>query len=179
MSKEYECTKCGKRYTFWDGVGFAFPSVFMEVQSSAIKGEFGPELQKLLAEYSNAVVDASNRIYFCKKCGHWENVPSLDCYVPKEDTPKEGSMPWSVAMPSGGIPESEYRSIRLATPWELRRNYRLLKGYSHMCPDCGEKMTRFVNPPFAGKKEHKDILKLKCNECGGDIIDTGNELCID
>ncbi len=180
MAKIYKCKNCGELYTFWDGVGFLYPSVFSEVRTAAVQGEYGKEIQALITEKPDIVVDASNKIYFCTECGYWNVEKSLDCYLPKGVIYKvEHSIPWSVISSADGSSKENHGHISVIPPWVLKKGYEIIKMYPHICSQCGKKMRRYVNPPVDKMEKEENILKLKCKKCGGDITCTKDEIFID
>lgn len=180
MTRIYKCINCDESYTFWDGVGFLYPSVFSEVRTDAIEGRYGDDLQALIKENPSIVVDASNKIYFCTDCGYWNVEKSLDCYLPKGViTENENTKRWSVNSSADSSGKENRGYITVIPPWILKKGYKIISMYPHVCPHCGKKMRRYVNPPVDRKENGSSLLKLKCKKCGGEIISTKDGIYID
>ena len=146
----FECKKCGYRANGFEGVGFAFPRIYQEVQRDARDGRYGREIQQFLEEHPGGQVSAERIMVVCEDCGHIESVPQLNMYVPKDgyDPAKAERGRWSVAFPHEG-------AVYL-TGYEFSEHYTLVKKYQHICERCGGKMKR---PP-------RDQKEFRCPVCG-------------
>ncbi len=161
MSSIYQCEKCNKEYVFWNGIGFAYPTKYMEVVEGIRSGKMGDELKQLLLDNPKGVFDISKHVYYCSKCHAWYEDMSLDFYLPKESHEDEET---------------------LVAPWDLDHDrYRLVRKNRHICKKCGNKRTRCLTldpcGPFS-KETSLSGIDLRCS-CGGRIRKTQNAIFID
>lgn len=75
----YKCSKCGKEYRAFIGVGFMYPTVYSEVFHDMKNGKYGQEMKEAV-ELPAASVDAVKYLYICKKCNNWTVDYGLSVY---------------------------------------------------------------------------------------------------
>ena len=148
--RDYKCSKCGKEYhTFW-GIGYLYPVVKHDEEQKIKKGKYGQEWKELFQSNELIKVDVENHVYLCGKCGYWTVEPGLSLYVPKDGDETITDQKEDEA------DEGSWGNDRSA-PFDLE-GYHLLKERVHKCTNCRETMH------VATKEE---IPHLRCPECGG------------
>lgn len=178
MSRIFRCQNCFESYIFWNGIGFSFPQKYNELFTDALSGKYGERLKELLQENPNAIIDAATSVYVCEYCRHWIESPVLDCYLPAHKMRKQKKKQiWAVSMPID-INNLEHPVV---PPWELRKGYKLLERYKHICPKCSSEMKMCQLDPFGLDSVYEELsdAMLRCPICGGDIVDTGEIVMID
>ncbi len=138
----FVCGKCGEEYSVFYGNGFRFYKEYEDTVLALEKGEYGSEWKELFLNNKYVAIDAESYVYFCKKCGNWQEERGLSLYIPRN---KE-------------IISKEYNKYSAIMNSELRRNYRILKRRIHKCSKCGKIMH---------KANFEEFQNLKCPKCGG------------
>lgn len=148
----YKCSKCGKEYQGFLGIGMLFPTVYQEVVDSIRKGKYGEEWKKLTDNKDSIAVDAAKHVYCCSKCNAWEVEYGLSLYQPLTDSALQDVQRGFVIIGAdSGMP--------FLGPVKFSENYKLIKHYIHKCPKCNSRMHK------ASKRE---IDNLNCPYCGGE-----------
>lgn len=137
-----KCESCDCSRYLNTGMGRNFPSYYLEMTDFIKQGECGPEYKEFFKENPGAAVDLEDDAYFCEGCGKISRMPHMSLYVHndnQEDT-------------KGYI-----------TPEELIEsgNYKLVREYSHKCPDCGDNMTLLATDTEK---------RYKCPQCREDAL---------
>lgn len=155
MGKGYRltCSNCGGEYEVLLGVGFGFPSVYEELVEDIEAGRYGEEWREIAAETEHFAIDAENRLYWCGKCGHWECVPGLSIYAPKD----VGKV---LATRFGDKTVREWGRVPYVAAKELEEDYELVKERVHVCGRCGHDM-RMLSERGLSR------AVLKCPDCDG------------
>ena len=147
MGRSFTCSKCGKDYDVFWGIGFRFPQAYKELLEDIKDGKYGQEWKDLVLRGEHVAVDAEDDVYLCRKCGHWVAEPNLSLYVPNDPEAK---------MKKDETKEEEAPSY--VTSYELKEDYHLLKRRLHRCTECGGIMHRATAA---------EISRLRCPYCGG------------
>ncbi len=144
---EFRCNRCGNTYAALSGIGFRFPEEYRETVKKIRNGEFGKTWKQLFDSIPGAAVNVERELYVCPNCGTFAIEPNLTIYEMKKPiSSKPENSRRSVAHPPSG---EEY-----VVPYELRQDYRLVKSYSHNCPECGRRMHKY-----------RPDDRMKCPEC--------------
>ena len=99
-------------------------------------------------EMTHRMVAGPEGIYICDDCGFFLDRQDLSIHVPLDpNASKIHTEPYSEDYPALGM---EY-----VLPMEIMYQYRLVKEYTHYCPDCKSPLHKYRGT---------DILK--CPECG-------------
>lgn len=142
------CTKCGFTQTMFLKNGCIFPQIYQWAVETIRLGKRGKEWKELLENTPNAAVNVGKHIYICDECGYFLVRQDLSIHVPLDpNTSKIHTEPYSEDYPALGM---EY-----VLPMEIRYWYRLVKEYTHYCPECKSPLHKYRGT---------DILK--CPECG-------------
>lgn len=80
----YKCSKCGKEYSAFIGMGYMFPTEYCEVFHDMKNGKYGPDMQEAI-EQPGVNVDAVKHLYICKKCNNWTVDYGLSLYDANKD----------------------------------------------------------------------------------------------
>lgn len=143
--------KCNKNGEHCDnlmlGCGKGLPIVYKQVINSIKKGKYGAEIKNFLKENPKGVIDCSKVIVECPKCKHYDVVYDLSMYIPKKNN-------------------SFYENKNYVFPRWLKRDYKKVKSFKHICSKCSTEMkTVKIKEDDCG--EIIKIKKLKCPKCTG------------
>ena len=136
--KQFECSKCGKRYYANIGIGFLFSEVYSKTVEDITNGKYGENFKRSFESVKHAAVDAEYHLYKCKKCDHWDTESGMSLYAPNEEDI---------------VVRKSY-----VMPYELKSDYHIYKRYIHKCEKCSSVMHKATN---------KELEELKCPYCGG------------
>ena len=115
------CKKCGYSRNLFLGCGMLYHEVLREKTEAAKKGQLGPRLAALFAQYPGGCIDAMNNLYYCPDCRAVACEAALDFYRPKDSvTPEEDVFG----------PDMD--------------QYELVETCPHFCPECGREMKEVV-----------------------------------
>ncbi len=147
----YVCSKCGKNFDVFLGIGMMFPVIYRRTIEEIKSGKYGEEWKKIFNSQPYTATNAHKYLYKCKNCGYWEESKELSLYVPNdlESFPKT----------QFGIKTvEEWGYVPYVTEIELKYDYHLIKRYIHKCPKCGKTMNQAT--------EKNEFLTLSCPDCG-------------
>lgn len=139
------------------GVGMGHSIVYRETMNEIRSGKYGDEMKGLVDSEKYIAVDVENYIYYCEGCGCIECFRALDLYEPK-NTEKVGKRiigRWSAG--------EEYNTKTVKDNGGLMyfaaddEDYKLMKEYKHVCPECGKVMERV---------SEEELAKKICPMCG-------------
>lgn len=144
------------------GVGMNYPMVYKEITDKLKSGEYGEEMKHLFGSRPIVTIDAATAAYGCRKCGHIEEAPVLDLYVPKdiEKAKKVVITRWTAGEQSIDKTVEELGGFPYWAPDLFRDGgeFEILKKYEHICPECGERMVELNN--------EDDLRDMTCPDCG-------------
>lgn len=147
QGKEFRCVECGYHFSAYTGIGFGFPQDYQETVRLIRKGKFGQEWKQLFESRPSTAVNAEQELYVCSSCGKYIMDLNLSLYeLMRLDVSQVHEGVFTGANPSVGI---EY-----VMPSDLRRDYKLVKAFPHLCPECGRRMQQYRNDD-----------RLKCPKC--------------
>ena len=128
----YSCFKCGYAYSYNNGVGFMFPTVYRETVEKAKKGKLGKVLKKFFEEHPDGAINAEYVTLCCEDCGELKNGMDLGMYVPEKEIPARRNVRWCVAAPQ--------EDISYVTTSDLKELYKKYADYPHKCRKCKGRM---------------------------------------
>ena len=137
----YRCNRCNYELYVHFGIGFGFPSLYMQTVTEIKQGKYGQKWKDLFENTRGAMIDAESELYVCASCGYCKEDMNLAIYRPKGD--KEGF--------STEISDYVYGYV---TKDDLKDHYTFVKSYTHPCPECGKRMHKY-----------RATDQLKCPEC--------------
>ncbi len=146
-----KCSKCGKEYAAYTGIGFLFPQVYKATITDVKNGKYGEEWKSLSMGKELVAVDAERYLYVCKNCGHWAVEPGLSLYAPN-DVEKLKKKKY------GEKTVEQWGEVPYVMSMDLEEDYHLLKSWIHKCEKCGDEMHRAT---------HDEEYNLHCPDCGG------------
>ncbi len=146
-----KCSKCGKEYAAYTGIGFLFPQVYKETLTDVKNGKYGEEWKNLALSEELVAVDAERYLYVCEKCGHWDTEPDLSLYAPN-DVEKIKQKKY------GEKTVEQWGEVPYVMSDGLEEDYHLLKRRDHICEKCGGVMH---------KATREEEYTLHCPDCGG------------
>lgn len=156
----YKCSKCGKEYSGFLGIGMLFPRDYEKTLKEAKKGKYGPEWKSLISKEDMVAIDAENRVYSCSKCNSWKVEKGLSIYRPlTEKALQDVERGYVIIGQDSGLPYLE--------PVKFSDSFQLIKHYIHKCDKCGSRMHKASN---------KEIDNLPCPYCGGERDKTVDSL---
>lgn len=133
-------------HRFFVGIGMMFPSLYKKIIKKIQQGKYGTGIKNFLEGNPKRVINCSSEIAYCSKCGSLEEVVNLSMYVPKKN--------------------NQTVDISYVMPSELKRKYKKIKGYKHICSKCSTEMKKVkIEEDDCG--EIIKIKKLKCPKCDG------------
>jgi len=151
MGYGFGCTKCGKGFDVYLGVGMMYPYFCEKLKKAVRRGKYGEEHKQALLEHPDSMVDAERRLYKCK-CGYWHDDNALDILETEET---EGR--WTAAEPV-----RKHRWIK-----KVRGKKVVIRKYEHLCPKCGKKMKDIT--------ESWSVEELNCTKCGTPLAESMKE----
>ena len=153
--------RCGcQKEEVLDGVGMAFPMVYKETVDDIKAGKYGDEMKYIMKNMNLVTVDATSKIYHCKKCGHLETMKVLNLYIPKdiEKAKKKSIGRWTAAEPNRNTTVGELGEFPYWIPnGDDSKDFIMFYKYKHDCPICGTKMSSVKIRKISGEK---------CPKCG-------------
>lgn len=158
--RTFICKHCNKEHDIYFGIGFMFPITYREKVEEIRAGKYGEEWKELFNSKEFVAVDAQRYLYYCKKCGHWEDTTCMDLYEAKHlDKVRKTQKSTDEA---DKVDKTSY-----VMDYELKRDWKLLKAYEHNCPNC--------NKPMAWTDDCNDKVLdgIKCPDCGNIMEDGG------
>lgn len=143
---EIRCRKCGADYIVFTGVGMMYPSDCAETMGKIRSGEYGDELKDLILSDPDLAVDCEMDLYVCE-CGHWQTEKNLDVYEPVDNEVRNRHV-------NKEQPVIAFKDM-------LKKDYRIVKHYMHVCEKCGKEMKLIKNADSYARR-----YGLSCPECG-------------
>ena len=143
----YKCESCGKAYDVYAGIGCLLPQEYKKTLNDVAKGKYGKQAKDHFEKTPYIAVDAERRYFECESCGHWDILPGLDLYEPK-DVGKLRKKEY------GNRSVKELGEVPYVMPDELKTEYKLVLKYEHCCPKC------------KGIMKRRNIRNVCCPKCG-------------
>ena len=106
------CGRCGYEIGGNIGVGFSFPSVYMETMKAARAGVLGKNIKEFLEEYPDGVLNVEKTFLQCGDCGSLIIGQNLSMYTRVSNAPEKEYGRWSAAFP--------YEEEKYVVPWQLK-----------------------------------------------------------
>ena len=168
MGEQYlaHCPVCGYETAFSIGVGFAYPSVFVNVQDSAKSGKLGVTLKKFLVAHPDGAVNPECVLARCEKCGEYQTVPDLTMHIPSKGKhpkkkPQNGWLNRLSNERVGKYGDDSFNNEGYFSPIDLKEQFEVYKLYPHRCHKCRCKLKIIPQTEFD---------KLKCPHCEEQIL---------
>ena len=139
------------------GVGLGYPMVYAETMDDIRSGKYGEEMKGLVNSGEYIAVDAEYYMYFCEGCGAVESFQALNLYEPKdaEKVGKRVTNRWSAGDAKNTMTVEEMGGLPYFNSND--EDYKLLKEYKHVCPECGKVMKKI---------DEEELAKKTCPKCG-------------
>ena len=145
--KSFRCRRCGHEEIIHTGIGFGFPQLYEDVVRKIRKGEYGQEWKRRFESVPGAAVNAEMLLYVCSGCGCCREDLNLSLYEPVNPA----AVCETVDIFCGANPAED---VDYVMPNRLSRDYRKIKVFTHVCPECGKRM-----------HQYKDGERIVCPEC--------------
>ena len=157
---ELICRKCRYSFRMNFGVGFGFPQFYREIIEEAKAGKLGESVQAFLRDHTDGALDCDQVLLQCTSCDKLDRGIDLSMYIPK-DRPVEHDGIWTGAF--------TFEGIVYVAPWELKKHYKLVKRYDHVCRKCRNQMRVIREKDLIVEDLESDgnetVVNVRCPKC--------------